>query len=77
MDMNDWWMKDAHKLLKIIREQDAEIREGGTTREELYPHINPDHENMTVAISLLCAANQQLRTIRRLGICVLLVRKYC
>jgi hypothetical protein len=62
----DWWIKDAKKLLEIIRSNDRDV-------EELFPHIDQDRENITLVVSLLCSADQQLRTIRRLGICVLLV----
>ena len=62
----DWWIKDAKKLADVIRE-------GKDEHDRLFPDVDQKDESLIVIASLLMSVNKQLRTIRRICFCVLLV----
>jgi hypothetical protein len=62
----DWWNKDAQKLLRVIREDKDEV-------DRLFPDVDQKEESLTFIASLLMSVNKQLRTIRRICFCILLV----
>ena len=62
----DWWIKDAKKLADVIREDKDEV-------DRLFPDVDQKDESLIVIASLLMSVNKQLRTIRRICFCILLV----
>jgi hypothetical protein len=62
----DWWIKDAQKLSRVIREDKDEV-------DRLFPDVDQKEESLIVIASLLMSVNKQLRTIRRICFCILLV----
>ena len=62
----DWWNKEEQKLLRVIREDKDEV-------DRLFPDVDQKEESLTFIASLLMSVNKQLRTIRRICFCILLV----
>jgi hypothetical protein len=72
IDMGDWWSDQASDLQYRVKVDEQELTIA-YSEEEIQQAIVNTRQDVVLLYSVLCSANKQLRTIRRLGICVLLV----
>jgi hypothetical protein len=70
--MGTWWIDKATDLQYRVKDDEQELTIA-YSEEEIQQAIVNTRQDVVMVISLLDSVNKQLRTIRRLGVCVLLV----